>query len=397
MSSNAPPSRRAFRIGLGEATGAIADIGILVPLSAALILKDGMDAGAIALCAGLLYLGAGLWFRIPFPVQPLKALTAVAVAEQLGPGVIRAAGIELGLILLLLSLARAADHLARIFLKPVIRALQVGVGILLFVAAIKLVKSPPDVSRGVPSTPWLAALAAATFIFVALAVRLRRHWVALVALAAGVLATVAVAHPDLAPPALSLPTLGLPGLSAFSTAFFLLVVPQLPLTFGNAVVATNDLAHEEFGPAAERVTPARICLSDGLANVAAGLIGGMPMCHGSGGLTAHIKLGARTAGMNLVLGGTFIVTGLFFARDVPALLGVLPVWVLAAFLAYAGMRHAWLAADLRGWSLAIALIAGILGAWFGNLAITAVVALPGAHALAFAHRRKPSPAGNLAG
>src|ERR687892_2349531 len=105
----------AFRIGLGEATGAVADLGVLVPLAAALILVNGLDPGAVMLMAGLLVVASGLVFRIPFPVQPLKALTAVAVAERLAPEVIHAAGLEIGLFLLLLSVGRVADVVARLF------------------------------------------------------------------------------------------------------------------------------------------------------------------------------------------------------------------------------------------------------------------------------------------
>lgn len=99
------------------------------------------------------------------------------------------------------------------------------------------------------------------------------------------------------------------------------------------------------------------------------------MCHGAGGLTAHVRLGARRAGMNLLLGGTLLMLGVFFAPQVPVLLGLLPVWVLAAFLAYAGLRHALLVADLRGGALALAAAAGLAGAVAGNLAITAGAAL----------------------
>jgi hypothetical protein len=67
--------------------------------------------------------------------------------------------------------------------------------------------------------------------------------------------------------------------------------------------------------------------------------------------------------------------GVLFGTQVPAVLGLLPVWVLAAFLAYAGIRHAWLVADLRGADLAIAVLAGVVGAWFSNLAFTAAIAL----------------------
>ena len=61
------------------------------------------------------------------------------------------------------------------------------------------------------------------------------------------------------------------------------------------------------------------------------------------------------------------------------ILGLLPVWGLAAFLAYAGLRHAWLVADLRGADLGLAVVAGGLGAWFGNLALTAGLALCAVH------------------
>ena len=66
-------------------------------------------------------------------------------------------------------------------------------------------------------------------------------------------------------------------------------------------------------------------MSAGIGNVASALLGGMPMCHGAGGLTAHVRLGARTAGMNLLLGGALLAAGLFFAPQVPVLLGLLPV------------------------------------------------------------------------
>lgn len=360
-----------FRIGPGEATGAVADLGVLVPLAGSLILVNGLDPGAVLIGAGLLTLAAGLVFGVPFPVQPLKALTAVAVAERLSPDVIHAAGLEIGLFLLLLSMGRVADLLARLFTTPVVRALQFGVGVLLVVAAVRLVADPPAVFLGAPEPPWPLLLAAASFVAVGLAAARGRYPVALALLAAGVAVTWLTARAELSGPSFALPEVGLPPAAAFGSAFVLLVIPQLPLTFGNAVVAVTDVARRSFGPAAGRVTPATVCLSCGVGNVVAGMIGGMPMCHGAGGLTAHVRLGARRAGMNLLLGGTLLVLGVFFAPQVPVLLGLLPVWVLAAFMAYAGLRHALLVADLRGGALALAVGAGLAGAITGNLAITA--------------------------
>lgn len=371
----------AFHIGLGEVTGSIADLGILVPLSTALILVNGLDAGAVLLAAGLLLLAAGAYFRVPVPVQPLKALTAVAVAQQLSPAVIHAAGLEIAAFLLLVSFGSVADWLARLFTKPVVRALQLGVGVLLIITAYDLVTDPPAVFRGTPESPWPLVLAAAAFLLVAWASVKERYELALVMLVAGLAAVIAAVEPDVSAPSFALPgDLAFPPGAAFVTALFLLVIPQLPLTFGNAVVAVDQLEHEYFGPHADRVNPARVCVSCAAGNIGSALIGGMPMCHGAGGLTAHYRMGARTAGMNVLLGSSLVALALFFGPQVPGLVGLLPVWVLGGFLAYAGLRHAMLVLDLRGIPLAIAALTGALGAGLGNLAVTAGLALILAHA-----------------
>ncbi|MFN2590707.1 MAG: putative sulfate/molybdate transporter [Actinomycetota bacterium] len=372
-----PASAHARRVRptAGDLSGAVADLGILVPLVAALVLVNGVDAGSILLFAGVLVLGSGIAFGVPFPVQPLKALTAVAVAQQVAPGVIHAAGLEIGLFLLLLSVKEVADLVARLFTHAVVRALQLGVGVLLVITALRLVADPPDVFRGAPPSPWPMMLAVGALAAVVWAARSRRYAVALLVLGVGVVASVAATGGPAGSVSIHVPSWDVPGWHALGTAFLLLVVPQLPLTFGNAVVATTDLEHEYFGSRASRVTPSRVCTSAGIGNVISALGGGMPMCHGAGGLTAHYRLGARTAAMNVMLGTTLVVIGLFFAPQIPVILGTLPVWVLAAFLAYAGVRHGLLVADLRGSSLAIAVVAGALGAWLGNLAITAAVAM----------------------
>jgi SulP family sulfate permease len=364
-----------LRLVTGDAAGAVADLGVFVPLAAALILVNGLDAGSVLLAAGGLVLVSGLFFRIPFPVQPLKALTAVAVAQGVAPDVIRAAGLEIGVVLLLLSIGNVADVIARVFTKPVIRALQFGVGVLLIVTAGKLVADPPSVFRQTLNSPWPMILAVAALVVVTMAVRRRRYGTALGILVVGVGWAVVGARPDLASPSIALPDIGIPSPAAFASAFFLLVIPQIPLTFGNAVVAVSDLAHEYFGAAARRVSPSRVCLSCGLGNLASALLGGMPMCHGAGGLTAHFRLGARTATMSLLLGSVFLGLGLFFAPQVTAIIGLLPAWGLAAFLVYAGARHALLVLDLRRMSLVLAVGAGLIGSLLGNLAVTAITVL----------------------
>jgi MFS superfamily sulfate permease-like transporter len=359
----------------GDLSGAVADLGVLVPLSAALVLVNGLDPAPMLIGAGVLSIAAGLIFKIPFPVQPLKALTALAVAQQLAPEVIHAAGLEIGVLFVVLSVTRVADRLAGLFTRSVIRSLQFGVGTLLVISAIKLVMQPPEIFRASPGTAWLVVLTVAALAAVAIASRYRWNSMAVVILAGGILVGWIVAAPELGAVAITAPSLAVPPLSQFGTAFVILVIPQVPLTYGNAVVGVSDLARETFGERAERVTPGAVALSCGLGNVAAALIGGMPMCHGSSGLSAHVRLGARSSAMNVLLGSTLIVSGLVFSNQILELFGLLPVWALGGFLAYAGIRHALLILDLRGKRLALALAAGLLGVLTGNLAYTTGLAL----------------------
>jgi hypothetical protein len=289
-----------LRVDLTELTAAVADIGTLFPITAALVLVNGVEAGLALGFAGLLFLVAGVAYGVPVPVQPIKAAAAIAIARHASPRVIAAAGLVLGAVLVVLALTRTIRLVARLFPKPIIRGNQLGVGIVLVFTAITL--------AGGRSEP--AGLAIAGTLAAALAIAPRaRGPVALGAVLAGI--GWSLAHrmgADLGP---GFPdaTFDLPRWSDIATATTLLVIPQIPLTLGNAIVGTADLEHEYFGARAARVTPGRLALTSGLANVCVGLVGGMPLCHGSSGTTAYARFGARTGGVNLVLGAGLLVAG----------------------------------------------------------------------------------------
>lgn len=365
----------------GDLSGAVADLGILVPLVAALIAVNGLGAGPVLVTVGLTVVVAGLRFGMPWPVQPLKAMTAIAIAQAVSPELLHAGGFLLGVSLLALTASGATDRLARWFTRPVIRSLQLAVGGLLVIAAVRLVATPPALLRPGGATSVDLWLALGTVVVVAVAAA--RRWYA----AAGLLLVAGVGWSLLANGIPAAPTgtgagwsgLLLPDPRLLPAAFVLLVVPQLPLTFGNAVVGVSDLAREHFPERSARVSPARVATSTGVANVASALVGGLPMCHGSSGFTAHVRLGARTGWMNVLLGSVLVGVGLAVPRQVLGLLTLLPVWALAGFLAYAGLRHALLVADLRGRELVLALVAGLAGLATGNLLVTTVAALGFAH------------------
>jgi MFS superfamily sulfate permease-like transporter len=123
----------------------------------------------------------------------------------------------------------------------------------------------------------------------------------------------------------------------------------------------------------------------GVANLFAGAIGGMPVCHGAGGMTAHYSFGARTGGAPILMGVALLFLALAFGASLSMLLASFPLPILAGLLAIAGLLHIALLKDLEGrahWALAIAV--GVTG-FFSNLAIALVGALLiwwGAEALA---------------
>ncbi len=166
-----------------------------------------------------------------------------------------------------------------------------------------------------------------------------------------------------------------PSAADFATAAAVLVVPQLPLTFANPCIATADAARGCFGAAASRVSAGRLAVSLGLGNVVAGLLGGMPVCHGAGGLTAHRSFGARTGRAPVLLGAVLVVLALVAGTAAGQALAGFPVWILAALLGVAGVLHIQLLRDLRGrsrWAIAVGV--GVVGVLV-NLAVALGIGL----------------------
>lgn len=85
----------------------------------------------------------------------------------------------------------------------------------------------------------------------------------------------------------------------------LLALPQIPMTLGNAVIAIT-LENNRLFPQ-RPVTEGRVAVSTGLMNLFSGAVGGVPMCHGAGGMAAHLAFGARRGGSVVILGTVLFV------------------------------------------------------------------------------------------
>lgn len=376
----------AFIINRREIAGALGDIGVLLPLMAGLILVCGLSAFTVFLFTGATYLAAGLYFRLPVPVQPLKAMAAIAIAGGAGAEELAAGGIIMGVLLLFLSVTGLASQLTRLFSPWTVKGVQLAVGLMLIKASIPFI-------NGGGSAVWKAAtgtgitgsaallLAGASLTLLLFFNQSRKIPAALAVLTIGFMFSFFIAGPtiigSLAISGPELPSISIPGWESFIAAFFLLVVPQVPVTFGNSVIATTDVAHSYFKKRAGRVTPKALCASLGIANTAIGLLGGMPVCHGSGGMTAHYRLGARSGGAAVLMGVLLLSLALLFGDSAVYLILMLPLPILGAFIIYVGIEHARLVLELldNKLSLLAAVTIGVISLLWGNIAVGMVIGI----------------------
>ena len=351
-----------YKFDRGELAGSLGDLGVLLPLMIALITINGLNPISVFLVVGLTYIVAGLYYRVPMPVQPLKAMSALAIGLGLGRETIAAGGLWMGAILLLLSFPYILTPLSRLFSKPIIRGIQLSVGLILIKRALGFMGED-----GLSSITMGAAGLAIIFILRSN----KRLPASLLVIGFGlVIGLFTIRGGGEGNIDVSSLSLSFPSSKHFQTAFFLLVIPQLPLTIGNALMAARETAHQYFPEQARRVTLPSLSRGMGLANLLAGFTGGMPICHGSGGLTAHYRFGARTGGATVIIGSLFLLGAIFFAGPLLRLFLLLPLPILAALLFYVGFQHCLFIRDLKeGTDLSLALLIGAVAILSRNLAI----------------------------
>jgi SulP family sulfate permease len=290
--------------------GAFADGAILFPLLAALSLQGALPADRLLLTAGFAYIVSGFWFRIPMPVQPLKSIAIAAVALHASGMEIRVSGAVLGLVCLALCFL-VKNERVRALVESVptffIRALQTALGVILAIQGIKILIPLPFLQKIAG-----AGILAVLFIFSSLpllGIVATAGLVVGVFLSSGLVSGMASETASAAASAAGANALLRPSM------IFGLVLPQIALTFANSVLSTKDVARAYYGEAAKRVTVPALFASIGLGNLVVAAIGGLPYCHGAGGLTAHYRGGARSYHANLIIGGTLIAFAIITYLD----------------------------------------------------------------------------------
>lgn len=296
-----------------EFSGALGDIGTLLPLSLGAIGVAGLAPVPVLLGFALFYIATGLYYRLPVPVQPMKAVAALLLTTQVSAQSLAASGVLIGAILLILGATGWINRAARLVPRSVLSGLQLGLGLLLASMSLELMTTS-------------LTLGFLVLALLAVTLKLFPSWpAALFGLAVAMVLGALLGSPGLPLPAdsaiFSMPEL--PSMDDWQQGFSILVLPQLALTITNAIVLTALVVGDYFGDQSHRVSPARLSVTTGLANLCLVPFGALPMCHGAGGVAAHYRFGARTGLAPVLLGvGLFLVAivpgGLSFIAAVPA-------------------------------------------------------------------------------
>jgi MFS superfamily sulfate permease-like transporter len=312
--SDLTPSNRFDRM---EWAGAFGDLGTLIPFVVGYIGVLKMDPFGILFAFGISMVVCGAYYKTPFPVQPMKAIGA---------------SLATGLIWLILGLTGAASRIAKLVSRPVVVGIILGLGMGFMLEGVKMM-----------ATHWVIAAIGLTGTLLLLANR-RVPAMFLLLLFGAVCGTIlnpdavrelAAASIEVRAPKFTLLDLTWNDL-LIGIAF--LTLPQLPLTLGNAVIAIREENNRLFPD--RPVTDKGVATSTGLMNLAGSAIGGVPMCHGAGGMAGHVAFGARTGGALIILGTLLLVLAVFFSGSIAAVFHLFPAAILGVVLFLTGAQLA---------------------------------------------------------
>ncbi len=347
---------KRFHFNRLELAGSLGDLGTLLPIAIAMVLVNGLDPLGLFFSIGIFYIVSGIYFGITVPVQPMKVIGAYAIATSLSADQILASSLLMGVFLLVIGATGAIDLIRKVTPKSVIRGVQLSTGALLMSGGIKFIigasqfqtlqnaVEPYLTLQSIGPLPISLIIGGVAGIATLLLLDNKRYPAGLMVIIGGLLAGLilgarldvdsgswGVHIPGILP-------LGFPGSVDFTFALFALVLPQLPMTLGNAVLAYTDLSKQYFGERSEKVTNRKACISMALANFFSFSLGGMPLCHGAGGLAAHYRFGARTAGSNIMIGLIFTLLALILGSNVISVFHLLPMAILGVLLVFAGSQ-----------------------------------------------------------
>ena len=326
-----------YRQPLTEISGSFGDLGTLLPILIALTQIRAISLSSTLVFSGLANILTGLAFGIPLPVQPMKAIAAVALAQNFNQAEIASAGIFVAAAMGFLSITGLIHWFTDKIPIPVIKGIQVGTGLSLIISAGILYPYFDRTGTNALALilAFLGLLASSTF---------RRVPYALIILLIGIISAISSdwLYPGWAEdfrPGFSIwhPHAFVPSPQDFGKGTLEAGIGQLPLTTLNSVIAVAFLA-QDLLPNVHTPSTTSLGLSVMAINLVGCWFGAMPVCHGSGGLAAQYRFGARSGASIVFLGLLKLLLGLFASEIALAIFNGFPNVLLCVLVIAAGLE-----------------------------------------------------------
>lgn len=368
-----------IRFDRNEFAGAFGDIGTDLPLIAGMLLATDLHAASVLTIFGALQILAALTYRMPMAVQPLKAVAAIVIVQQTSSSVILGGGLAIGLVMFIFTITGCIQLFGKIIPKPVIRGIQFGLGLkLAFLALGKYV--PADGSSGY----FIAAIA---FVISLIFLNNRKYPAALIIIPLGLIYAFTVhLEPGIFKNSFGLefPVFALPTRTGIIDGFLLLALAQIPLSLGNSIYATKQVADDLFPE--KNVTLKKIGLSYSIMNLIAPFFSGIPVCHGSGGLAGHYTFGGRTGGSVIIYGSFYLILGVFFSRGFSDVIKFFPLPILGIILLFEAITLICFIKDIVPGTFAftVAVLVGVIAA---SMPYGFMIGMVSGSLILFLHRR----------
>lgn len=336
-----------------EISGSFGDIGTDLPLIVGMIQAVNLNSASVLIMFGVLQISAGLFYGLPMPMQPLKAMAVLVITQKIPGEILFGAGLSIGIFMLVLTLSGGLSQLARLIPLCVVRGIQFGLGLSLASLALKTYIP----SAGIPGY----IIAILGFLIIITTPKSSRIPAGLAVILLGFLYAIfrQKLFQQISAISLTLPQIYQPKLSDIFTGFMVLALPQIPLSISNSLIATEQTVKDLFPE--EKISIRKIGLTYAIANLIAPFFGGIPVCHGCGGLAGHYALGARTGGSVVLYGLMYVMIGLFFSPVFGQIVQVFPQPVLGVILLFESLTLLLFIADQAASrkNLLIALIVGL--------------------------------------
>ncbi|PWY79244.1 putative sulfate transporter [Aspergillus heteromorphus CBS 117.55] len=324
---------------VSEISGSLGDLGTFLPIAIALAVNNTVSLSSTLIFSGIFNILTGLFFGIPLPVQPMKAIAAVAIARNFTNGAIAAAGLFVAAFILLFTVTGLLTRFSNAIPIPIIKGIQCGAGLSLIIASSNTLLS----SLTWLSPSWADNRLWALFAFLSLfaTTAYRKVPYALLVFLLGLLFALILAAQSFSLPSLTLwrPSVTIPSRHEWAIGSLDAGVGQIPLTTLNSIIAVVHLAQDLLPdhPSSPPSTTT-IALSVAGMNLLGCWFGAMPVCHGSGGLAAQYRFGARSGASVVFLGAFKLLVGLFFGESLVELLKRFPTALLGVMVIAAGLE-----------------------------------------------------------